>query len=928
MGLKDELLSFLDTETYSLNFENPSNRLTAKIIAEMFCVKRNTVSHYLNQLVNEEKVIKVNTRPVYFISQSIFEQQFFPLPYYTFNSFQEILEYSKEIKGKGDIFERLIGSKGSLKKAIEQIKSSIYYPSNGLPIILCGPTGVGKSYTAELMYHYSIEKQVIPDDAPFISFNCAQYANNPELMSSNLFGYVKGAFTGADKTKEGMLKAADGGILFLDEVHRLNAEGQEKLFTFLDQGTYRRMGESEGQHKANVRIIFATNMDLEGNFLQTFLRRIPVRVVIPGLDERGDKEKEQFIYLFLIQEARKLGKPIKITNKALNTLSKYYYIGNIGDLKNTIKYISASSFAKKPNTQEVYITLRDLPDQVIKYALEYKGNKYEKDGVVTIHPHTTLEQLYETNTTQLQYIKQSYEKIIELFKYSQIGNRNLDQTTFNQNIINEIHMLFDKLIFNHSKERAGMLLELTTVSVQEIIQHLESDYNVKFTGNSIYVIAYFFYFKENKEIIWSEKQNNIINKLDQYVKTFFKTEFQLVQRFLHLLEKELDVTTFKMDEIFLTFYVKSLEIEQTNQQIKSIILAHGYATASSIANVANRLLRKNVFEAFDMPIDISVEDIVAKVLNYIEHHDVSKGLVILVDMGSLKDIYSQFKKHMNAPVAIINNVSTQMALFLGNMLEEGVYLEEIIERLRAENETEYSIIYPQKEKEKIIIASCLTGMGTAYQIQKLLESSIPENLNIKVIAYDYNRLKESGVSETIFQIYDVLAIVGTADPRLEGVHYLSLEDIISGQGEEMMCEIFQQVADEEYLKEINDSLIRHFSLERVIDSITILDSEKILIQAENFINLLEIRLNKRISNDKKVALYVHISCLVERLIRQIPIETYPYMDEFIQCQKETINHIQESFSVIEDIYNVKINIAEVGYIFDYLRAESSYNTDF
>lgn len=926
MGLKNELLSFLDTETYSLDFENPSNRLTAKIIAEMFCVKRNTVSHYLNQLVNEEKVIKVNTRPVYFISRSIFEKQFFPLSYYIFNSFQEISEHSEEIKGEGDIFERLIGSKGSLKKAIEQIKSSIYYPSDGLPIILCGPTGVGKSYTAELMYHYSIEKQIIPNNAPFINFNCAQYANNPELMSSNLFGYVKGAFTGADKTKEGMLKAADGGVLFLDEVHRLNAEGQEKLFTFLDQGTYRRMGESEGQHKANVRIIFATNMNLEENFLQTFLRRIPIRVVIPGLDERGDKEKKQFIYLFLIQEARKLGKPIKITNKALNTLSKYHYIGNIGDLKNTIKYISASSFAKKPHTQEVYITLRDLPDQVIKDALEYKENKYEKDGGITIHPHTTLEQLYETNTPHIQYIKQSYEKIIEIFKHSQIGS--LDQTTFNQNTINEVHMLFDKLIFNHSKERAGMLLELTTVSVQEIIQHLESDYNVKFTGNSIYVIAYFFYFKENQEIIWSEKQDIIVNKLGQYVKTFFKTELRLVQRFLHLLEKELDVRTFKMDEIFLTFYVKSLEIERTNQQIKSIILAHGYATASSIANVANRLLRKNVFEAFDMPIDISVEDIVAKVLNYIEHHDVSKGLVILVDMGSLKDIYSQFKKHMNAPVAIINNVSTQMALFLGNMLEEGVYLEEIIEKLRTENKTEYSIIYPRKEKEKIIIASCLTGMGTAYQIQKLLESSIPEDLSIKVIAYDYNRLKESGVSETIFQIYDVLAIVGTADPRLEGVHYLSLEDIISGQGEAMIRKIFQQVADEEHLKEINDSLIRNFSLERVIDSITILDSEKILIQAENFINRLEIRLNKRISNDKKVALYVHISCLVERLIRQIPIKTYPYMDEFIQCQKEMINHIQESFSVIEDIYNVKINIAEVGYIFDYLHAESSYNTDF
>ncbi|QWU07856.1 sigma 54-interacting transcriptional regulator [Heyndrickxia coagulans] len=80
-----------------------------------------------------------------------------------------------------------MGAEGSLKKAITQIKTSIFYPG-GLPIMLCGPTGVGKSYTAELIYKCCVENEVLPPHAPFISFNCAQYANNPELLSSNLFG--------------------------------------------------------------------------------------------------------------------------------------------------------------------------------------------------------------------------------------------------------------------------------------------------------------------------------------------------------------------------------------------------------------------------------------------------------------------------------------------------------------------------------------------------------------------------------------------------------------------------------------------------------------------------------------------------------------------------------------------------------------------
>ena len=85
---------------------------------------------------------------------------------------------------------------------------------------------------ASLIYEYAIHKKVIDESAPFVTFNCADYANNPELLSANLFGYKKGAFTGAEKDTIGLIEAADGGYLFLDEVHRLSPEGQEKLFLF------------------------------------------------------------------------------------------------------------------------------------------------------------------------------------------------------------------------------------------------------------------------------------------------------------------------------------------------------------------------------------------------------------------------------------------------------------------------------------------------------------------------------------------------------------------------------------------------------------------------------------------------------------------------------------------------------------------------
>ncbi|MDY0393728.1 hypothetical protein RWE15_03820 [Virgibacillus halophilus] len=177
---------------------------------------------------------------------------------------------------------------------------------------------------------------------------------------------------------------------------------------------------------------------------------------------------------------------------------------------------------------------------------------------------------------------------------------------------------------------------------------------------------------------------------------------------------------------------------------------------------------------------------------YIEYTDIKNGLVILVDMGSLKEIYSKFTKYMKGPVAIINNVSTQMAIFVGNMLERGMYLEQIVEKIKGSNHTEYNIIYPEDHKEKAILTCCFTGMGTAIQLQKLLENSIPSEMEIKVIPYDYQQLEEFSFSDTLFKLFDVLAIVGTANPGVKEIEYISIEDLISGHGEEKIRKVFQK----------------------------------------------------------------------------------------------------------------------------------------
>ena len=154
--------------------------LTAEAIAGYFQVKRNTVSYYLNQEIGKT-FFKINTRPVRFLDKKVFEKNFFTVSKDVYASVNDLLDENKRKNGiqkeekqeinfveEQDVFQNLIGSNGSLKKPIEQMKTSIFYPNTSLPVFLHGPTGSGKSFMARKIYEFAVQEGILKPDAPFI----------------------------------------------------------------------------------------------------------------------------------------------------------------------------------------------------------------------------------------------------------------------------------------------------------------------------------------------------------------------------------------------------------------------------------------------------------------------------------------------------------------------------------------------------------------------------------------------------------------------------------------------------------------------------------------------------------------------------------------------------------------------------------------
>lgn len=202
-------------------------------------------------------------------------------------------------------------------------------------VLVQGETGTGKELVARSVHHHSLRY-----DRPLISVNCAAIPET--LIESELFGYEKGAFTGANTNRTGLIEAADTGTLFLDEIGELPIEAQARLLRFIQEGEIRRIGSVESR-KVDVRLICATHRDLqslsnEGKFRQDLFYRINVmRLQLPPLRERGKDILELAEHL-LQKRASQLQKgAMKFSPKAIQAITTYVWPGNVRELENAIE---------------------------------------------------------------------------------------------------------------------------------------------------------------------------------------------------------------------------------------------------------------------------------------------------------------------------------------------------------------------------------------------------------------------------------------------------------------------------------------------------------------------------------------------------------------------------------------------------------------
>ncbi|MCX7913896.1 MAG: sigma-54 dependent transcriptional regulator [Thermodesulfovibrionales bacterium] len=290
--------------------------------------------------------------------------------------FKENIKLKEELRGRFK-FENIIGISRVISNVLEKVKK---IAPTDIPVLIIGESGTGKELIAQAIHYNSLRK-----DKSFIALNCGALPQN--LIESELFGYKKGAFTGAAEDKAGLIETAHEGTLFLDEVGNLSMDAQKGLLRFLQEKELRRIGDNKNI-SVDVRIISATNLDLqtaikEGKFREDLYYRLTgITINLPPLRERVEDIPLLASYFISLQNKKFNKNCAGFTPEAMDALISFNWPGNIRQLRNVIEaaYILSDSKYIDVDVIEQFLNIKTKDTDDLQSGEYYTAlAKFEKD---------------------------------------------------------------------------------------------------------------------------------------------------------------------------------------------------------------------------------------------------------------------------------------------------------------------------------------------------------------------------------------------------------------------------------------------------------------------------------------------------------------------------------------------------------------------
>ena len=898
------------------------NGFSAEEVAKQATIDRTNASRDLNQLAQEGLIKRFPGRPVLFAMEATIEEngelftdsivqntvqsrRVAPIATSSARTVQAMqkpatIAASVSMGAIATSFDTLIGNNEGLKVAIQQAKAAILYPPRGLHTLLHGPSGVGKTTLARLMHAFALEQQALAPDAPFISFNCADYAGNPQLLMAHLFGVVRGAYTGAEHDREGLVEQANRGILFLDEVHRLPPEGQEMLFYLMDRERFRRMGDTH-ERQASLLLLAATTEDPTTSLLPTFRRRIPMTITLPGLQERTMTERYELLRAFFTTECCSIGVHITVAPQVLRALLLYDCVGNIGQLRTDVQLICARAYLdyRTKNLPELSVSTETLPEHVRRGLLRTADMHRALEPLLHILDATHS---FTPTGLSLERIPESAHDLYDTISsdLNALRNGGLSEQEINQLLHLDIQHYFQRFADtvntpHHEQHEAVSHLvneHIMTVS-RTIIQYAEEQLERTFPEKLSLVLT--LHLMSALEHI--AQGHHLVMPALQAMRHTYPIEYEVAQVALLRVRSLLGVSLPESETDVLTVLLANADALLSSEEatIGVVVAAHGRGVAQGLAELANTLVGVNAVSFVELTLEQSPEEIVTQVAQQVELADQGSGVLLLVDFASLLSLGELVAQRTGTQVRTLADVSTPLAVeaVRRGQRAKHITLDQLAASL-SQSTAEVATPPPGMRtfseeatthatySSRVILSVCLTGFGSATKLAELMEERLPDlyKQNVEIICMDINL---SGKTEDEIQRLvgnrQIVAIVGTINPHLENYPFLSLTEILFGDGIArlrtllggtlidpalLQRSVLPQVATPIFTQRTD--LVREITY-TLSQRLLFLNPTRAIPLIERMIELIEVEVGETFEIEVLAGFILHIACVLERGIQ-------------------------------------------------------------
>lgn len=916
---------------------------TTNEIATAAGVLRSNCSAELNALVREELVEKTTGRPTLYRPTWNNHFQFLLQDHLS----EAVDAHSPASRVVDEDFDWGVATYRSLHDAVQQAKMAVTYPPQGMHVLLLGETGVGKSTFARKMHEYAIRHGVLRADAPFVTFNCAEYANNPEILLDQLFGHVRGAYSGAHSDKPGLVDQANDGVLFLDEVHRLPPQGQEMLFHLLDYGRYRRLGETQVEQHARVLLVAATTETPESVLLSTFRRRIPVVIHLPALRDWALYDRYELVYSLCREEARLLGRAVRVSARALDVLLFTRFAANIGDLKNVLKLACARAFGASPGAvidvlSEHVVAPADGRNEILLGSLAQSSDLFVSPDGQGPPPLPMLEE--GSRYAQLGRLSQTLyelgfdtEEILE-----SLGRelQNQDQTdSLVPSSVADLRQFVGEPLFS-SMLRAWQEIETSLP---------ESEREAAFLRVSIHLSGVI---RSSRQ--FDQVRDDGLYEVVERVRTDFPELYRVAGQLLEVLTARAGVVLPDYEAAIVAMLLRPHEGGEASR-VGIVVALFGDSIARQLAEAATKLTEGPAPTAIDIPFQTTVEVMDVRLTEAVHRAEEGRGVLLLTDVprfatggGWTPPPDVQIERLLRP------DLHTVIGAVLGGRSGKMSH-NELAAWLRLR-----SAQVATPAKKRVVWGCCLTGKGTARAVVRLIREALPTDLyeQVEVIP------KELGHADAALVPDDgLVATVGSVNPNIFGVPFFSVETLLTKAGIDRLLNVLylgdsvgapasplqQRVAlansvtsDVLVNDDANPDTTTRTSLDDGNDSLREMETYvlKMLRRDLVFLNpdlawrvsreawervnraLVPKGAQEQLKPETVVRFCLHVAYAIERMVKQADL-LHPYPKQIAQRYPTEWALMEDAWQPIIDVFRIPVNEHELAYLVEFMFANRS-----